>query len=139
MDLLELNCFTKDLNNNGIIRRLDELGRIVVPVEIRNNYLKSKVIYLKRIGNYIILSQKNADNSCIKREFDELGRIVINKEIRTDLELNPRDSVCIWVFKGCAIIKKYEEKCVFCRNEKKLIRFKDKLICEKCKKELSKV
>lgn len=26
------------MNNTGIIRRIDELGRIVIPIEIRNNF-----------------------------------------------------------------------------------------------------
>lgn len=53
------------MKNTGMIRKVDELGRVVIPVEIRNKFEIEEhtemEIYIK--GNQIIL-QKNNDKEC---------------------------------------------------------------------------
>ena len=66
------------------------------------------------------------------RRIDELGRIVIPKEIRKKLEINIKDPMEIYVEGRGIMLKKIENNCVFCGNNKNLISFKDKLICQKC-------
>ena len=69
---------------------------------------------------------------------DELGRIVIPKEIRKKLEINIKDPMEIYVDGHAITLKKVENNCVFCGNNKNLINFKDKLICQKCLDSLNK-
>ena len=66
------------------------------------------------------------------RRIDELGRIVIPKEIRKKLEIDIKDPMEIYVEGRGIMLKKVENNCVFCGNNKNLISFKDKLICQKC-------
>lgn len=141
MSLLEdLKKFKKQITHAGIIRKLDELGRVVIPIEFRKNKIENNTpVYIQRVENYVVLSLNCEDETGTQRKFDELGRIVINKEIRTDLEWNTKDSICIWAYKNYIILKKYEDKCIICGNTKDLIQFNGKLICENCKKELSEV
>lgn len=73
----------------------------------------------------------------IVRRVDELGRVVIPIELRNTLEIAEKDPMEIFVDGSSVILKKFEPNCVFCGNSKKLIEYKDKLVCDKCAKELS--
>lgn len=140
MNLLELEEYIKNLTNDGIIRRVDELGRIVIPYIFRKNiFQECEVVYLQRIGEFIILTKNDENKTAIRKILDELGRVVINIEIRKDLNWNEKDAICIWTYKDCIIMKKFEEKCVFCKTTKKLSNFREKLVCQKCKSELSRI
>ncbi len=43
----------------------------------------------------------------------------------------------IYVDGNSIILKKYEQECVFCGSTKKVTNFKNRNICENCRKELS--
>lgn len=73
----------------------------------------------------------------IVRRVDELGRVVIPIEIRTKFDISEKDPLEIYVDGSSIILKKYEPNCVFCGNSKKLINYKDKLICKNCLKKIS--
>ena len=68
----------------------------------------------------------------IIRKIDELGRIVIPKEIRSKLEIEIKDPMEILVEGHSITLKKVEDNCIFCGNNKNLIDFKDKKICASC-------
>lgn len=72
------------------------------------------------------------------RRVDELGRVVIPIDMRTQLGISEKDPVEIYVEDTSIILKKYEEKCIFCGNKKRLVDFENKVICEKCINILSK-
>lgn len=70
------------------------------------------------------------------RKLDKLGRIVIPKEIRDEFEIDIGNQVEIYVSNSSIILKKYHQQCIFCTNTKKVIKFKDKLICKECIKNI---
>ena len=70
----------------------------------------------------------------IVRRVDELGRVVIPIELRNKFNISEKDPIEIYVDGSSIILKKYEQSCIFW---KKLIDYKDKLICSKCAKQLS--
>ena len=71
-------------------------------------------------------------NTGIKRRVDELGRIVIPIEIRSKLEIDTKDQIEIYVDNDKIVLKKYEPNCIFCGNTKEILKYKDKLVCQKC-------
>ncbi len=73
----------------------------------------------------------------IVRKIDELGRIVLPIEIRRTMHIDVRDPMEIYVDGNSIILKKYEQECVFCGSTKKVTNFKNRNICENCRKELS--
>ena len=73
----------------------------------------------------------------IIRKVDELGRVVIPIELRNTLKIAEKDPIEIFVDGSSIILKKYESNCIFCGNTKKLVTYKDKLVCEKCAKQVS--
>lgn len=68
----------------------------------------------------------------IVRKIDELGRVVLPMELRNKLKIKERDPMEIFVDGSSIILKKFESNCTFCGNTKKLISYKDKLVCENC-------
>ena len=72
----------------------------------------------------------------IVRRIDELGRVVIPKEIRNKFDIFERDQIEIFVDGSSIILKKFEPNCIFCGNTENLLKYKDKMVCEKCSKEI---
>ena len=74
----------------------------------------------------------------IVRKIDELGRIVLPMELRKTLNIQIKDPIEIYVEGDSVVLKKYEPTCIFCGGVTDVTSFKDKNICNQCKKELSK-
>ena len=72
----------------------------------------------------------------IIRKIDELGRVVIPIELRNQFHITEKDPIEIYVDGSSIILKKYEKSCYFCGNTKKLVEYKNKLICTKCLKQI---
>ena len=75
----------------------------------------------------------------IVRKVDELGRVVLPIELRRTMDIDKGDPMEIYVEGNSIILRKSESQgtCVVCGNSKKLTIFKDKSICENCRKELA--
>ena len=70
------------------------------------------------------------------RQLDSLGRIVLPIELRRNLEIGPKDMLEIFVEDASVILRKYEPDCLFCGSSRNLTPYKDKMICNRCLKEL---
>lgn len=75
----------------------------------------------------------------IIRRVDELGRVVLPIELRNKFGIKEKDPMEIYVDGSSIILKKYEPNCIFCGNNKKLIDYQGKLVCEKCAAKISKL
>lgn len=73
----------------------------------------------------------------IIRRVDELGRVVIPIEIRNQFNIVEKDPIEIYVDGSSIVLKKYEPNCVFCGSTENLVEYKDKLVCDKCSKQLN--
>ena len=73
----------------------------------------------------------------IIRRVDELGRVVIPIEIRNKFNIVEKDPIEIYVNDYSIILKKYEPNCIFCGSTENLVEYKDKLVCDKCSKQLN--
>jgi len=98
-----------------IKRKIDELGRIVLPIDLRNYYEigsgDTVVLLPVREGIQIakadlfILNQLPND---VVVTVDELGRIVIPSAFRKQFGLESKDTMCIVPNETCMLI--YKEK-----------------------------
>lgn len=95
-----------------VIKKVDELGRIQIPLEIREkvNFLeKDKIdVYIK---NNMIILEKNHDENEIKgiiRRVDELGRIVLPIEVREKLNIEENNELEICLEGNTIILKKVD-------------------------------
>lgn len=133
------------IKKTGIIRKIDELGRVVIPIELRNrlgwNEKESLEIYVE--SNKICIRQPKfegrIDSVGIIRKLDELGRIVIPKEIRNKFDITFKDAVEILVYDDVIMIMKKELTCIFCNNNNQLKEFNEKLVCSRCLKKLKSI
>ena len=75
----------------------------------------------------------------IVRNIDDLGGFVIPKELRKVLNISDKDPLEIFTKDDTIILRKHQTTCVFCDSSDKLKVFKDKKVCQKCVKEMSKV
>ena len=137
--MTEIEKIIKKIKTNGMIRRLDELGRLVIPIEYRYNKVKEgqTKVNVYNIRKYVIIEILDDQNVEGARKFDDLGRVTINKEIRDTLNWKQKDKIEIWNYGKYFILKKANFGCVFCNNETELTSYKQEFVCEKCKKELS--
>lgn len=137
----ELNKMIEEINTNhkkGITRKLDELGRIVIPIEYRSEIVEEGETYVEvyQVGKYVVVEILKGKFDK-KRKFDELGRIVVNIEIRERLNWLEKDKIEMWNYNyKYFILRKVEKECVFCFSEKNLTEFKRTMMCDTCKKEL---
>ena len=129
----------------GIIRRIDDLGRLVFPIEIRKllgievgdkieTYISDNKIICKKYT-----AESNQLTTSVVRPLDALGRTVIPMELRKMLSLPHKAKMQIFVEDDAIILKEYEESCVFCNGTDELITFKGKKVCALCKEQLEKL
>ena len=132
----------------GFVRKVDELGRVVLPQEFRAKlginkkeklemYKKQDTIFIGKVDDEDI--KMESDSSTISRKIDELARIVIPKEWRDELDINFRDPVEIALNKKMISVKKYNPYCIFCGEENKLNEYKEKRVCNKCINKLNEI
>lgn len=126
------------MKNTGIIRKVDELGRFVIPSELRDTlkivtgdqyevYTDSGYIILEKYNN-----EEKRNKGAILKPIDELGRLVIPMEIRENYEIYEKTGLEIYLEGEIIIIKKHERTCTFCNETNNLKKFKKKLVCSKC-------
>ena len=72
----------------------------------------------------------------IIRRVDELGRVVLPIEIRRTLEISERDELEIFMDNDQIVLEKFHRSCVFCGEERSLVLFHGKTVCEECLREL---
>lgn len=135
----ELEKLIKNIQISGIIRKVDELGRVVIPIDYRKGKVEDgqTKVAIHQIRDYVIIEILQDQSQETTKKFDELGRVVVNIEIRNELNWKEKDQIEVWNFGRYFILKKVEDKCVFCSSKKKsLIEYKGKLVCRKCKEEL---
>ena len=79
---MNISDVIKSEPNNAILRKLDELGRVVIPKDFRDRLLKEdSILYMEVVREYIVLKVEDKTKTGIVRELDELGRLTIFKEI----------------------------------------------------------
>lgn len=71
------------------------------------------------------------------RHIDNLGRLTIPIGLRKNYDIVCGDAMEIYTEGNYVILKKHERCCVFCGERQKLLIYKDRPVCEACRKELS--
>ncbi|MEE6449842.1 AbrB/MazE/SpoVT family DNA-binding domain-containing protein [Gottfriedia acidiceleris] len=99
------------MKSTGIIRKLDDLGRIVLPKELRNtmNLENNAPFEIYFEDGKIILTKydENSGLSGIVRRLDDLGRIVLPKELRKMLNLNKYEPFEVFIEEQRIILKQF--------------------------------
>lgn len=75
----------------------------------------------------------------VVRRVDELGRIVIPKELRRTMGISELDPMEIYVANDAIVLTKFKPSCMFCGKQEETAIFKDKVFCNNCIAELTKL
>lgn len=135
---IEVKDILDNIKDKGINRKLDDLGRIVIPNEYRKKFgfnSGCKVI-TEFINDLVVLERVKDSEKIYSRKIDSLGRILIPNDFRKSWNWKEDDLIKVIRYNSYLILKKENNKCVFCFREKNLLEYKDKYICNKCKQEL---
>ena len=73
----------------------------------------------------------------IIRNVDVLGRVTLPIELRRSLSIDGGDPLEIYTEGAAIVLRKHEPNCIFCGSGKKISVFKNKNICDHCRKELA--
>ena len=126
------------MKKTGIVRKIDELGRVTLPIEIRRNlgieekdpieiFLESGSVILKKHQD-----ESGVSNTGIVRKIDELGRVTLPIEIRRMLDIEEKDPIEIFIEDSALLLKKHSASCVFCGSSSDVVSFGGKYICGNC-------
>lgn len=96
----------------GIVRRVDDLGRVVIPKELRKvlKIQEHDPIEIFIENTNVVLKKHNIDSAesiGIVRKIDDLGRIVIPKELRKTLKIQENNPLEIFVEDDKVLLRKY--------------------------------
>lgn len=91
-----------------------------------------------RTINSIKNQEEKMKSTGIVRKMDELGRIVLPMEIRNTFNINPKDSLEIFVENDCIILRKYAPACIFCGETRDCVSFGERRVCKSCIEKLNK-
>ena len=125
------------MRNTGITRKVDELGRVVIPIEIRRSRkweIGDKIAMYTQGRNIVLYKVEDStdQNGGIIRKLDELGRMVLPRESRKKFEIEVGDEIEIYTDNAKVILKKYCDECIFCGSKKGTNRILGIMICRKC-------
>jgi transcriptional pleiotropic regulator of transition state genes len=114
----------------GIVRKIDDLGRVTIPIEYRRviNLATGEALDLYIEGKVIRLKKGKG------RKLDALGRYTLPIEVRRSLRFELNEIVDIYVDGDEICIKKEMLQCVICgsEDETQLIEVDGVLICRDC-------
>jgi len=68
----------------------------------------------------------------IVRKVDELGRIVLPVELRRTLDIAVHDELEIYLDEDKVVLRKFENSCLFCAANKRLVCYMGKNVCLDC-------
>ncbi len=117
---------------NGIVRKIDELGRITIPIEVRRSRNLHTGDRPEIVMDGQIIRIKTKESRAMTRPIDELGRIVIPMEIRRMLGFIAHQKVDMWVEGNDVCIQKFHAGCVICESTDNLMDVNGVPICRKC-------
>ena len=66
------------------------------------------------------------------KKIDELGRILIPKELRSNLEIETKDALEMFVDGDRIVLQKYQPACIFCNSADDIVFFEGRRICASC-------
>lgn len=89
------------IKNNGVIGKIDELGRITISMDLRQNLGLTSGEYMEvttgeqgfTLGKYTQSENGTTPTDTVIKRLDELGRIVIPAEIREKLDISIGDEI----------------------------------------------
>ncbi len=127
----------------GMTRKIDELGRIVLPKELRRTFdiQERDPVEIYVVEDKIMIKKFVEGNavSGIVRKIDELGRVVLPMETRKMFDIVSEDAFEVNVENDNITLKKITVKCIFCGSKSDIVEFMDRRVCHECVKKIARL
>ena len=128
----------------GMTRKIDELGRVVLPRELRRSFdiNEKDPVEIYVVDEKIMIKKYTAGEPVlgIVRKVDELGRVVLPMEVRKKFDILADDMFEVDIgSNGGIVLKKATIKCTFCSSKLNIFEFMGKHICQGCIKKIAKL
>ncbi|AKR38501.1 AbrB/MazE/SpoVT family DNA-binding domain-containing protein [Bacillus cereus] len=96
------------MRTTGIVRNMDKLGRLVIPMELRRTLeiKEGDHIEVFREGENVVV--RKATSAGIVKKVDKLGRLVIPMELRNILEIADTEPIEFLLNKDQIVLRKYK-------------------------------
>lgn len=137
----------------GMTRRIDDLGRIVIPAELRDCFGMHPGVKVfmeierTALGLNLVLTTAVEDGDVgMTRKIDRVGRLVLPAEYRRKFSWEVGDFVEFIIEKGsknknCLVMRKMPINCVICNRSKDLITIpiqsdREVMLCRDCIRKL---
>lgn len=130
---------------DGVIIRIDELGRLLFPKKWRTQLgiMEGTYVEIVKQGHTLAIVPLK-DDSCgsigIVKKVDDLGRIVIPKKVRVELGITNTTELEVCRLKNIITVEVKQKACCLCgkkqRREEVVLNLHGKIICGKCKKQI---
>lgn len=114
-------------------RKLDELGRLLIPIEMRKvlGIEKGDKLYVGIENGNVYLSKEFVEGF-VQRKVNELSRVVIPIEYRRTLSFGEPTMINFALEKGRVKVTKSEFYCIFCASSKDVKDVKGVRVCQAC-------
>nr|QGT51206.1 hypothetical protein Firmicute1046_2820 [uncultured Firmicutes bacterium] len=95
-----------------LVRKIDEIGRIVLPREMREylGFTKRSYARVQLCDNHITLTKAEQTDAILEiesiRKIDELGRVLLPKDMRDKLSWQVKEPIKIQVTENALILEK---------------------------------
>ncbi|WP_456271034.1 CHAD domain-containing protein [Bacillus sp. AK031] len=125
------------MNVISITRTIDEMGRILLPIEVRNALeIDEKGLLLKVDGKHHSISirkaGRNKENGSMIRPVDESGRIHLPAAVRKKWDWRSGTKIGLQVEGESGVLQEWAATCVICGMNQTLLHVKNVLVCEDC-------
>ncbi len=116
----------------GIVRKIDELGRVVFPKEYRTSLNLNTGDRPEIVLDGQVIRVKTNSSRGMTRPVDELGRIALPIEFRRALEIGEYQEMDMYIEGDDICICKATRGCGWCGSSKDLLNVNDHHICIAC-------
>lgn len=120
----------------GIVRKIDELGRICIPMEYRKAFgvtpRENAPAVMHLVGNVMRVELKPEKAIGLTRFLDELGRLTLPIEIRRSLGFEECQEVDMYIESNEICFRKAVTGCIICGSTDQLLEVEGIHICRSC-------
>ena len=120
----------------GIVRKIDELGRITLPMEYRKTFGvevgENAPAVMHLTGNVMRIELKPEKAVGLVRFLDGLGRLTLPIEVRRTLGFEDRQEVDMYIEGNEICVTKAVPGCIICGSSEQLMEVQGIKICRDC-------
>ena len=126
-------------NIKGTVRKMEDVGRICLPIEYRRALglsVGEQLEIIPNMDNIIIRKPIEVDGVMqlegALRTYDNNGRVVIPSEFRKTFKIDENTRLDMYPVGNTIVLKVVDDKCILCCGVKNLVYYNGEYVCHNC-------